>query len=98
MEYMQICGLTTLVGAASKQVKAMRDASGDQRGVKEIFGMAGRGSLLAAAYCITQSSFVPVRELTKAICVEAMPGRPPERRLMISSANWWANLRTCASV
>src|SRR5258707_14284080 len=36
MEYMQICELTTFVGPASKQVKAMRDASGDQRGVKEI--------------------------------------------------------------
>ncbi len=36
MEYMQICGLTTLVGPASKQVKAMREASGDQRGVREI--------------------------------------------------------------
>jgi len=34
-----------------------------------------------------QISFVPVRELTNAICVEAMPGSPPERRLMISSAN-----------
>src|SRR6266852_4518944 len=36
MEYMQICGLTTRVGPASKQVKAMREASGDQRGVREI--------------------------------------------------------------
>src|SRR4029077_13788565 len=35
-EYMQICGLTTLAGPASKQVKAMREASGDQRGVSEM--------------------------------------------------------------
>src|SRR5882757_6691489 len=36
VEYMQICGLTTLVGPASKQVKAIREASGDHRGVREI--------------------------------------------------------------
>src|ERR1700732_1839659 len=45
-----------------------------------------------------QISLEPVRELTNAICVEAMLGTPPESLLMISSANWCANLRTCASV
>src|ERR1700680_4994610 len=45
-----------------------------------------------------QISLVPVRELTTAICVEATPARPPESLLIISSANWCANLRTCASV
>src|SRR6202011_4755166 len=45
-----------------------------------------------------QISLAPVRELTNAICVEATPGKPPESLLMISSANWCANLRTCASV
>src|ERR1700756_3886745 len=35
-EYMQICGLTTRVGPGSKQVKAMREPSGDQRGVREM--------------------------------------------------------------
>src|SRR5579863_5971901 len=34
-EYMQICALTTPLKGA-KQVKAMRDASGDQRGVSEM--------------------------------------------------------------
>ena len=34
-EYMQICGLTTPWDGA-KQVKAMREASGDQRGVSEM--------------------------------------------------------------
>src|ERR1700682_2509813 len=33
-----------------------------------------------------------------AICLEAMLGTPPESLLMISSANWCANFRTCASV
>ncbi|GAC1628223.1 MAG: hypothetical protein NVS9B13_25800 [Candidatus Acidiferrum sp.] len=35
MEYMQIWALTTLF-MGSKQVKAMREASGDQRGVREM--------------------------------------------------------------
>ena len=34
-EYMQICALTMLL-AGAKQVKAMREASGDQRGVREM--------------------------------------------------------------
>src|SRR5713226_6857024 len=96
VEYMQICGLTTPVAPGTKQVKAMREASGDQRGVREMVCKEVSGCWLAPSYSITQISFVPVRELTNAICVEAMP--PPERRLMISSANWCANLRTCASV
>src|SRR6267154_1320076 len=35
-EYMQICGLTTPLAPAAKQVKAMREASGDHLGVSEI--------------------------------------------------------------
>ena len=35
MEYMQICALMTPL-AGAKQVKAMREASGDQRGVSEM--------------------------------------------------------------
>src|SRR5260370_35845442 len=46
-EYMQICGLTTRVGPASKQVNAMRDASGDQRGVNEIVRSEVSGCWLA---------------------------------------------------
>src|SRR5579864_7089447 len=47
MEYMQICGLTTPVGPGTKQVKAMREASGDQRGVSEIVCSEVSGCWLA---------------------------------------------------
>src|SRR5579864_6346216 len=36
IEYMQICGLTTPLAPGAKQVKAMREASGDHLGVSEI--------------------------------------------------------------
>src|SRR6266849_6149464 len=65
-EYMQICGLTTPVGPCAKQVKAMREASGDQRGVREMVFREVSGCWLAPSYSMTQISFVPVRELTKA--------------------------------
>src|SRR5215469_18062557 len=47
---------------------------------------------------MTHTSFRPVRELINAICVEPIPGKPPDSLEIISSANWCANLRTCASV
>src|ERR1700687_2692023 len=45
-EYMHSCGLTTPL-AAAKQVKAMRDASGDHLGVKEMVCREVRGCWLA---------------------------------------------------
>ncbi len=46
IEYMQICGLTTPLPEA-KQVNAMREASGDQRGVSEMVRREVSGRWLA---------------------------------------------------
>src|ERR1700674_4109515 len=85
-EYMQICALTSPL-AGAKQVKAMREASGDHRGVREMERREVNCRWFAPSESIIQISLVPLRALTKAICVEATPGRPPESLPMISSAN-----------
>src|SRR5712692_6300757 len=46
IEYMQICGLTTPL-AEAKQVNAMREASGDHRGVSEMVRREVSGRWLA---------------------------------------------------
>src|SRR5260370_29840804 len=67
IEYMQICALVRPAEGA-KQVKAIREASGDQRGVSAMDLREVSWRWLVPSESIIQISFEPPRELTKVIC------------------------------